>query len=100
MENCVQTTYKLVKNLLFCFWRRVRHKRWESVNVEVLTTTSRLKYWTDLRHDKDLTFKDKRLVLIGDTRDSVFHIDDSNCFSVCLSLSEQRQSDQHKLDES
>jgi len=43
-----KTAYKLVKNLHFCFWRRGRHKRWESVNVEVLTKTSWLKDWTAL----------------------------------------------------
>jgi hypothetical protein len=38
------------------------------VHVEVLTKTSRLKDWTDLRHLKDLTFKDKRLVMVSHAR--------------------------------
>jgi hypothetical protein len=83
-----------------CFWRRVRQNRWDPVNVEVLTTSSRWKDCTDLRQLKDLTFKDKRLVLIVETRDCVCHNHDSNCFSGCLSVSGERHPYPHNLDDS
>jgi len=60
-----------------------------------------LSAWTRMNKARHLRPKRVSSVIIVETRDSVFHNADSNCFSVCLSLSEDRETGQwHKLDES